>query len=214
MTRTTRRVAWIVLLGVVAAAGVYLAREPILVRIGTQLVRVDPLSRADAIVVLGGGTPLREMEAVDLYLAGYAPRVVLAMEREAPAADRLRARGVPFETPIGIRTRIIRSLGVPDSAITVLDRCPADSTRAEAELVREWVVSSGATRIIIVTSTYHTARSSLLFRRMLRDQGVVVLTRSAPADPFRPSDWWRDRDELRNGLFEWQKLVFYYVAYR
>lgn len=214
MTRVIRLVAWLALISLVLAAGAYLAREPILTRIGSQLVRIDRLARADAIVVLGGATPLREIEAADLYLAGYAARVLLTMEREPPAADVLRARGVEFERRIDLRKRIMRSLGVPDTALTVLNQRRVNSTMLEVEMVREWVSSSNAKRIIIVTSSYHTARASLVFRRRLRNNGVEVLARAAAADPFRPADWWRDRDELRNGIIEWQKLLFYYVAYR
>ena len=213
MARTIRRIAAIALLGGVVAV-VYLGREAVLISIGAQLVRVDPLSRADAIVVLGGGTPLREMEAADLYRAGYAPRVLLTIEREASAWDVLRARGVEFENRIDFRKRIMRSLGVPETSLTVLSSMPVNSTVSEVELVREWASANEAERIIIVTASYHTARASLVFRRKLRVDGVAVLARSAVSDPFRPHDWWKDRDELRNGIIEWQKLVFYYVAYR
>lgn len=212
--RVMRRLLWIGVVGLAAVGIAYLAREPILTKIGSQLVRTDSLARADAIVVLGGGTPLREIEAADLYRAGYAPRLVMAVEREPPGADLLRARGVPFDTRIGLRKRVVTSLGVPDAAVTLLDQQQPNSTRMEAELVRDWVATSGATRIIIVTSGYHTARASLIFRRVLGGLGVEVLARSAQSDPFRASDWWKDRDELRNGIIEWQKLLFYYVAYR
>ena len=216
MSRATlrRRLAWITLLALVLAAGAYFARVPLLTRIGTHLVRVDPLARGDAIVVLSGGTPMREIEAADLYLAGYAPTVLLTVEGEPPAWDVLRARGMRFETRLDLRKRVIRALGVPDSAVTVLDGARVNSTRMETELIKEWVSSHRAKRIIVVTSPFHTARSSLIFSRMLRSEGVEVLTRPAPLDPFQADGWWRDRDQLRSGIIEWQKLLFYYVAYR
>jgi uncharacterized SAM-binding protein YcdF (DUF218 family) len=211
--RRYRRAAPIVLLVFVIGAGAFLARASVLSMMGDHLVRADRLVNADAIVVLAGGTPQREIEAADLYVAGYAPRVVMTIERDAPAADVLRARGVPFETQIELKRRILRSLGVPDSALTFLERTRATSTRMETDLIKEWTSSKRARRIIIVTSPYHTARAGLVFSRALRSQKVEVMTRPASHEPFDVDNWWNDREQLRNGFFEWQKLLFYYLAY-
>jgi uncharacterized SAM-binding protein YcdF (DUF218 family) len=80
--------------------------------------------------------------------------------------------------------------------------------------VREWITAHRARRIIVVTSPFHTARSALIFKRALRDLGTEVLARPASYEDFEPDSWWRHRVQLRNGIFEWQKLLFYYVAYR
>ena len=208
------RSLWIGLLTLTIAAGAYLARAPLLEQIGRSLVRADPLVRADAIVVLAGGTPLRELEAADLYLAGYAPRIVMTLESESSAPALMRARGVPFESGIELRKRIVRALGVPDEAVTVLDHARAESTRSEAELIRDWISSTRFRRIIIVTAPYHTRRAAIIFNRTLRGREVEVLVRPASHDAFNSQDWWRNREQLRNGIFEWQKLVFYYFAYR
>ena len=196
------------IIGVIA----FLARETLLAAVGRQLVRADPLTKADAIVVLAGGTPQREIEAADLYLAHYAPRVVMTLERDSEADALLRKRGVPFETPNELKQRILRTLGVPDSAVTLLDERPT-STKMEAEIVRRWVVESGARRIILVTSPFHTARASFVFRRALRNDSVEVLARPSSREEFDAEVWWTDRMQLTRGVFEMQKLLFYYVAY-
>jgi uncharacterized SAM-binding protein YcdF (DUF218 family) len=103
---------------------------------------------------------------------------------------------------------------VPESALTVLDAARATSTKVEAELVRAWATAHHPKRIIIVTSSFHTTRASMVFERELRGLGIEVLARPASSDPFRPDTWWRNRDQLRDGIFEWQKLVFYSIAYR
>lgn len=209
-----RRAAAIVAILLTLIVGLYAARTPILAGIGRQLVRADPLTHADAIVVLAGGTPQREIEAADLYLAGWAPRVLMTVEHDSEAAEVLRQRGIPFETQIELRRRILHSIGVPDSSVTMLDQSRATSTKMETDLVKDWVVANSARRIIVVTSPFHTARASLIFRRSLRDQGTEVLARPASHEAFEPNGWWRHRQQLRNGFFEWQKLLFYYVAYR
>ncbi len=45
--------------------------------LGSWLVVQDPLAKADAIFVLGGTRFERPLEAVELYKAGWAPRIAL-----------------------------------------------------------------------------------------------------------------------------------------
>ena len=208
------RAAWSFLLCTLAVAGLYFGREPILTRVGTYLIRVDPLSKGDAIVVLAGQTPVREIEAADLFHAGYAQRILLTAEYEPAGADVLRKRGVPFEFGPQLRKRLVMALGVPDSAVTVLDKQRVTSTKDEAGVVREWAGANAAKRIIVVTSRYHTARASLIFRDALGGLGVEVITRPATADRFHPEGWWRDWNQFRNGILEWQKLIFYALSSR
>lgn len=208
-----RRAVWIGLAIAAICGAAYTAREPILTSIGSQLVHADPLARADAIVVLSGGTPEREIEAADLYLAGYAPRVAVIPDSEPPGTGELRRRGVAFDSSVEHKRRLLRGLGVPESAMIVLDGSGAESTKQETTIVRDWVAANHVDRIIVVTSSFHSGRASLVFNRALKASGVQVLVRPASHDNFRASDWWRHRVNLRNALFEWQKLLFYYVAY-
>ncbi len=209
-----RRLAlWFLVTALVVASGAFVARRQLLTSVGHLLLRVDPLVKADAILVLAGGTPQRELEAADLYLAGYAPKVLLTIERRVVAAEILRKRGIPFETATELKGRILRTLGVPEPAIVFLDGTRATSTRMETELVKDWVAANPVRRIIIVTSPYHTQRSWLTLSRLLRDSGVEVLAHPASYERWEPDGWWRDREQLKIGLVEIQKLGFYYLAY-
>jgi uncharacterized SAM-binding protein YcdF (DUF218 family) len=212
-SRTRRFVLRAALAALVICIVAFFARETLLAAVGRQLVRADPLTKADAIVVLGGGTPQREIEAADLYLAHYAPRVVMALEEDSDADALLRKRGVTIETRNELRQRILRSLGVPDSAVTVLHETRPVSTRMESDVVRRWVLESGSRRIIVVSSAFHTARASFVFRRVLRNDSVEVLVRPASYEAFDSQKWWTDHVQLKNGVVELQKLLFYYVVY-
>jgi hypothetical protein len=44
---------------------------------GTFLIVEEPLQPAAAIVVLGGQTPFREMEAARLFAQGWAPKLIV-----------------------------------------------------------------------------------------------------------------------------------------
>ena len=202
-------------LAVVLALGgaTYLLRAPILTWIGAQLVYTDPMSPADAIVVLAGGSPERELAAVDLYAAGFARRIVLTREPEPPALEILQQRGVRLPRNIDERQRYLRELGVATEHITVLDRM-IQSTIDETDVVSRWAGGAGATRLILVTSPFHTSRARFIFERAFAGTGIRLLYHAAAADEFRPETWWQNRVSLRNGLIEWQKAIFYRVWYR
>src|SRR5258706_15654881 len=51
-----------------------------LAAMGDFLVARDELQPADAIVVLAGNSPYRVQHAVELYKAGWAPKVVISNE--------------------------------------------------------------------------------------------------------------------------------------
>jgi uncharacterized SAM-binding protein YcdF (DUF218 family) len=87
------------------------------------------------------------------------------------------------------------------------------STIDEAFVVRDWVRGSSAGSLIVVTSPFHTRRARLAFDHALRGTRVALRVRSTSLGQFRPGNWWHNRDTLRDGLFEWQKLVFYRLSY-
>ena len=153
---------------------------------GAYLVVNDPLEPAQAIVVLAGGFPTREWEAASLYRAGLAPQLVLVREwlddpdRRAPAGH----------TSLADRFALLVQQGVPAAAITVPDQ-PACMTADELE------VAAGALReanrpAILVTSSYHTRRVSVLWRQAAGSQ-IRGIVRSASGDSFSPAQWWLDR---------------------
>jgi uncharacterized SAM-binding protein YcdF (DUF218 family) len=202
-----------VLAGVtLCAAFLYVTHVPILVWAGKQLVHSDPLQRADAIAVLAGHTPEREITAADLFLAGFAPVIALARETDGAGAAELRARGIQIPGRTEWRTEILRQLAVPESAVIVVPGI-VTSTADESEAIAGWARDRRLRSLIVVTSQAHTGRSRKMFVRALAGTGIGVRVHPTSLDPFRPDDWWRDRVTLRDGLFEWQKVIFYWFRY-
>lgn len=212
MNRPWRRAGVLAGVLVVLAAGLWTVRAPILRAIGHQLVHSDPVEPGDAIVVLAGGQLDRELEAADLFARGLAPVVVLTREPEARMLGVLRNRGVHLDDSLEVRTRVLVSLGVPPPSVVILDGV-VQSTHDEAVLARAWASRRSASRLIVVTSSFHTARARREFLRVFQDSGVRVSMVAASASDFDPDTWWTDRTNLRQGLFEWQKTVFYWVWY-
>ena len=68
--------AVLLVLGLLAVAG-YIFRAPLLRGAARAWVVNDQLTRADVIVVLGGGMETRPFEAARLYHLGLAPKILL-----------------------------------------------------------------------------------------------------------------------------------------
>jgi uncharacterized SAM-binding protein YcdF (DUF218 family) len=211
--RPTRRLLLLVACALVASAAViYVVRAPVLRAIGHQLVHADPVAPSDAILVLSGGVFERELEAAELFLQGVAPLVIMTREPEVPVFQALRARGVRMEPNFELRRRVLEELGVPPSRVTTLEGV-VRSTQDEAEAARNWARAHGATSLLVVTSSFHTARARRTFLRVFRESGIMIRFVPASASGFDPDTWWQDRVTLREGLFEWQKALFYRVWY-
>src|SRR5436189_4439868 len=93
-TRRPRRL----LLALLGAAVVLTIVDLLVMRqVGPWLVVVDRPVKSDAIFVLDGKSPHRELEAAVLYREGWAPRVVLSRPRSDLAEDVRREFDLPPE---------------------------------------------------------------------------------------------------------------------
>lgn len=175
---------------------------------GRYLQHEDALQKVDAIFVLAGTRLERPLEAVDLYRSGYAPLIVLSPGRPEAGEAILRQRGIRFPSEVELEQSALTQLGIPAAAIVTTNGY-VDNTAQEATLLREMVQAHGWRRVIIVTSKYHTRRSSFAFRRGLDGTGAEVVMRASRYDPSDPANWWRHRADFRFVTGEWQKLVAY-----
>lgn len=176
---------------------------------GRFLQHEDPLSHADAIFVLAGTRAQRWLEAADLYREGYAPTIVLSPGIIESGEFWLRAHGIPFPTDAELARDAMVKMGIPSSAI-VTPLHNIDNTAAEGLLLRTLSRDHHWTRVIIVTSKYHTRRAGFAFRRALEGTGVAIIVRASRYDDADPARWWHHRSDLRFVLLEWEKLMAYW----
>lgn len=193
----------------VLLAGLWMVSGPLLRAAGAFLVVDQPPRPADAIVVLSGSVPDRILEAVALYEGGYAPLIVLCREPENAGYRELRARGATLPRIYELNLSVARQLGVPESAITVLER-DAGSTFTEARVVLQYLADRGVRSILLVTSKYHTRRAGTIYRH-LAGGTIEIVTRPARSGGFDADAWWRDRMSIRRVLIEYQKLVLFHL---
>ena len=178
------------------------------VQLGTFLYAEDQLQRADAICVLAGTRMERPLEGADLYLKGWAPRIVLTEEAPDSGVDALKERGMALPTNAETARDVMVKLGVPSAAIEILPTTH-DGTAHEAESLRHICVSRKWKRIIVVTSKFHTRRAGFAVRRALKGSEVHVVMRGSTYDRADPHHWWRTRADVRWAASESQKFLAY-----
>ncbi|HWZ66185.1 MAG TPA: YdcF family protein [Patescibacteria group bacterium] len=133
---------------------------------------------ADAIVAISGGdTDARTQEAIKLYKANWAPRLIFS----GAALDRQGTSNAA-----AMRTQALNA-GVDASAITI-DEVAVD-TADNAKKTKQLLESGVPQRVILVTSPYHQLRASIEFKRTLGPTAEIV-SHPTPNDKAWPSNWW------------------------
>jgi uncharacterized SAM-binding protein YcdF (DUF218 family) len=186
--RHARKFVALVILLVVFVVSLVVARGA-----GRWLVREDPLSKADVIVVLSGGLPYRADGAASLYKSGYAPAVWIS--RPEGPQEELAARGIHYVGEEEYNRAIMIQRGVPESAIQIFPETIINTQQEVEELSRE-MRKAGIHSAIIVTSPEHTRRVKALWTKLVGNDPRVIV-RAAAEDPFDRNHWWGNtRDTL------------------
>lgn len=199
-----RRLARIALvaLALLAAIGALVPFLPSLLDV------TDPVpASADAIFVFAGDVPERSRCAAELYRRGVASRVVFSGGVVRP---EVAAVGQPL-TEAALNARIARDAGVPESAVIVIPE--GTSTWEDAEVLRRWSATSGAKRIVAVTSPLHARRARRTLRAVLGGDGIDVALVACGRRLGPASGWWWEERSLIAVSNEVLKLGLYAVRY-
>jgi uncharacterized SAM-binding protein YcdF (DUF218 family) len=183
-----------------------LALSPLGLRmIGSSLIIEDPLQQARSIVVLGGQVPFRAKEAAAVYREGWAPQVWLTEGAQLEEDVALSQLGIERTPEYAYSRRVLERLGVPAQAIRILPGTN-QNTADEVRTVARELQAAGGTRVVIITSKYHTRRVRVLWRTLVgKDPDVIV--RYTPDDPFDPRRWWRSTGDAQSVSHEWFGLL-------
>ena len=206
----TARGRSLVVAALVLVALAVVAHGPALRMIGRALVVEDPVAKADAIVVVAGGTPSREEAAAVLFREGLAPDVVLSNPLTPDRVRDLITMGVRRLDYQGEARVVLEHRGVPAKAIVVLSQS-VKTTEAELKVVGELARSRGWRRVILVTSPQHSRRVKLVWARQA-PADIQSIVRLAQDDDFLDGDWWRKRREAEAVLHEYLGLAAIYLG--
>jgi uncharacterized SAM-binding protein YcdF (DUF218 family) len=186
--RLGRYAAVIIMLASVAVGG-WLVRERVLVAAADLWIVSDPTTRADAIVILGGGPETRPFVAAGLWRRGLADKILLTQGSED--RNRLLKLGVPADA--------IEKFGI---VIT--------NTRDEAIALREWAERNPASAFIIPSEIFSARRVRWIFRRQFSGTPVSIEVPSFEPPDYTRWNWWK----TENGLVAFRTEFLKYMYYR
>ncbi len=149
----------------------------------------EPVTRADAIVVLTGGSD-RIPDALQLLAEGHAGRLLISGVNQDISPARL-ARMMPQYSDLF-------------SCCVDLDY-GAGNTVGNATETRRWARDHNVKSIILVTSNYHMPRAMIEFRRAMPRTSFIA--RPVVPYAFDASRWWGSAATARVLASEYVKFV-------
>jgi len=162
---------------------------------GKMLVIDDP-KPSDVIVVLAGETDHRPTYGLELLEKGYARRALIDVPADAKIYD---------STQIELAEKYVRRL--PQASEVGICPIVGLSTRDESHDVEQCLRREPGTRILLVTSEFHTRRSLSIFRHELR--GKTFSVAAARDDTQFGTHWWARRQWAKTCVDEWLRLLWW-----
>jgi hypothetical protein len=172
---------------------------------GRLLVRDHP-EKSDVIVVLAGDSQdQRYRRGMELLRAGYGSHLFL---------DASSYPSYFGHSPAEYAENFLRQdAGAMVSKVSVC-RYEDDSTFSETEFVARCLAQPGLmqaplhpTRVLLVTSDFHTARAQSVFSRKLPQYHWSV---AAAHDPkLFGTKWWQHREWAKTTFQEWLKVIWW-----
>lgn len=150
---------------------------------------------ADAIVILGGeGTRLRP--GIALFEQGLAPRLVLTGSKKS---NWLRAAQT-----------VCPECRLEERPAVFLEN--STDTHSDAQLTLKYCRENGLSRILVVTSPFHTRRTQFIFNDVYAGSGIdpIVLSSNDYGKLIPPDGpWWRHRPTIEALWLEFGKILYW-----
>jgi uncharacterized SAM-binding protein YcdF (DUF218 family) len=175
---------------------------------GEQLIIKDLPKKSDAIVVFSGDGEVdyrnssyqkRALDAVKLYIDGYANRIFLSSGRRQTIAD------------VEIIKLYLTSKGVPRSSINMLNKYP-NSTYQNVKMVKKSLDKNNVNSIIFLTAPRHSLRSLLLWKENAPE--ISLTTPDLRNFLSKDVQWGVELDEMKVILYEYAAILHNWITGR
>ena len=201
--RPRRRVIVVAVVAALVACG-WLGRASLLRGAASWWIVSDPVTRADAIVVLGGNFRVRPAVAAEMYRKGLAGRILVSQTSEM---NSVASNGVPSDADLN--RAVLLKLGVPPDAIENFGSANAN-TRDEAVALRQWAERNAASAFIVPAEIFGARRVRWIFHREFQGSSVDVEVPSFEPPEYSRQEWWTSE----HGLIAFQNEILKYMYYR
>ena len=176
----------------------------VLTSIGKFIIYSDPLQKADAIAVLSGGGVPRLQEAGRLFKENQGAYIILT------------ETGIVTEN-YGDLSQIEKNqlveMGVQPRAI-IITLTQVDATVDEATAVYKTAKTNNFKSLIIVTDTYHSLRTHLVYQNIFKGKNISIIIRPVRDDWYQADDWWKTPEGWQVTITEYSKLLGYLIEQR
>jgi|GEM_PF-1643033 len=203
---TRRRFAWTLVALLVTLIALAAAHRPLLRGFARAWVVGRPpeaAPHADAVVVSAGARPEVFQQAIEVWRAGTASRIVVTRCETRPT-DR-----VGITTPfVEQRRRWLDEAGVPEKAREFIGE-EIRLLSQEMTAVRTWAATNQVRRLLFPSEPFATRRITWLARRQLAPLGIEPVTIPVPGPHYSVTNWWRTKEGLLGMENEWAMLAYY-----
>jgi len=203
---------WLLFLFIALYFILTLYRIPLLTALGSYLIVEHEPEKADVIVCLAGKNIERSLAVLDAYRKGLAPYIFMAKKSKPDGFDYLKKRVRSYPTDFDLFALIMEGFEIPEKAILSPDD-RVGNTLDEVQLVHKFVLDRGFKSIIVITSLTHSRRAWLTFTKVFKDDGIKIISLPSHYQLFNPKDWWKKRKRIKDLILEYQKLIYYKIAY-
>jgi hypothetical protein len=161
-----------------------------------RILVVDAPQPSDVIVALAGETDHRPARALELLRQGYGKRVLIDVPADVKIYDI---------SQLNVARKYVD--GLPESASVSICPIVGLSTRDETQDVEKCLTSEDGSRVLIVTSDFHTRRALSIFQHQLRGKTFSVASSHEPTE--FGTRWWTHRQWAKTFVGEWTKVLWW-----
>ncbi len=145
-------------------------------------------------------------KGLDVLRSGKARHMVLVLHRISP---KYRPFAIQEDYPSSVRSEL-QKLGLKISDFTILLAPLKDPiTLTTARFVIENLAREGVKRAILVTSSFHTRRSYLVYQHLAKPMNIKIYPVAYFGKKYQRYDWWFEGHGTRDFVLQLQNLAFY-----
>lgn len=185
----------------------FLLRIPIARGVGNYLIAQDEQTITDAVLVLGGGSKDRAIEAAKLYHEGFSQLFICTGEHVPSVLEVLE---MDLRECDLARLQLIKS-GVPAALIDTMR--VGTSTMEEANILLSYCKTNKLNSVTVLSSKFHLRRVKNVFKDLFEENGIAVVFHGAPSSRYNESNWWTSEQGLIMVNNEYMKLLYYWCKY-